>query len=475
MQVSSPIALWVEWFRCVQLLRPACSRKATFKWLSIALVGFTVRGDIAGVTSFVRALGLKEAAYYSLLDFFHTPALNLTKLTHLWARLALKLFAPVQVGGRTVFLADGIKVAKEGRHMPAVKKLHQESNNNTKPEFIWGHSLQAVSLLAQNRNGSTVAVPLVSRIHEGVVRSNRDKRTLLDRLVLMFCDVVTATATPAVLVADAYYCSRKVMQPLLAAGHHVVTRARTNAVAYRPAPPSTTPRRGRRAIYGERVELRSIFDDWSSATSAPSPVYGEDGVTLSYRVVDLLWRPIGRLVRVVLVSHPKRGRIMLMSTDTEMDPLAVIALYGYRFKIEVGFKQALRTLGAYAYRFWMATMKPLSRKRSGNTHIHMESEDYREQVLRKIAAYHRYVQVACIAQGLQQHLATNFHATVWSCFRSWLRTMAPSAPPSEAVVASTMRTALDDLRLDGPEDLALTQFLRDQTDPSRCPGFVLAA
>jgi hypothetical protein len=56
---------------------------------------------------------LKEGAYFCLLDFFHTPALNLTKLTHLWARLALKLFHPVQVGGRTVDLADGIKVAKE--------------------------------------------------------------------------------------------------------------------------------------------------------------------------------------------------------------------------------------------------------------------------------------------------------------------------------------------------------------------------
>jgi len=32
-------------------------------------------------------------------------------------------------------------LAKTGRKMPAVKKLHQQSTNNTKPEFIYGHLL----------------------------------------------------------------------------------------------------------------------------------------------------------------------------------------------------------------------------------------------------------------------------------------------------------------------------------------------
>ena len=31
--------------------------------------------------------------------------------------------------------------------MPAVKLLHQQSNCSTKPEYIMGHSLQAIALL----------------------------------------------------------------------------------------------------------------------------------------------------------------------------------------------------------------------------------------------------------------------------------------------------------------------------------------
>ena len=38
-----------------------------------------------------------------------------------------------------------------------------------------------------------------------------------------------------------------------------------------------------------------------------------------------------------------------MGTDLELSTLEMIAVYGYRFKIEVAFKQALHTLGTYAY------------------------------------------------------------------------------------------------------------------------------
>jgi hypothetical protein len=72
---------------------------------------------------------------------------------------------------------DGIKVAKAGRKMPGVKKLHPQSESNTKPEFIFGHSCQAVAVLTQALS-SVFALPLACRIHEGSVFSNRDhKRT----------------------------------------------------------------------------------------------------------------------------------------------------------------------------------------------------------------------------------------------------------------------------------------------------------
>ena len=63
------------------------------------------------------------------------------------------------------------------------------------------HSCQAISLLVKS-DGSHFAVPLTSWIHEGVVFSNRDKRSLLDKLLIMIDDL--CLATPFYLVADAY-------------------------------------------------------------------------------------------------------------------------------------------------------------------------------------------------------------------------------------------------------------------------------
>jgi hypothetical protein len=52
--------------------------------------------------------------------------------------------------GYVVFVADGLKIAKEGKKMPAVKCLHQESQNNSKAEYIMGHSFQVISFPAKN-------------------------------------------------------------------------------------------------------------------------------------------------------------------------------------------------------------------------------------------------------------------------------------------------------------------------------------
>jgi len=464
--------LWRHWWEWSRQLRPACARKRTFMWMMVVLIGFSVRGDLLGVTSFVRCLGLSEVCYDRLLDFLHSSALDVVRLTQVWTSLVLGAHPGVlRLNGRVVLVGDGIKVGKAGRKMPAVKKLHQQSESNTKPSYIMGHSCQAISLLATGLS-SVVAIPLVARIHEGLVFSNRDKRTQLDKMIELLEEL--ALAEPFYLVADAYYASRKIALPLLAAGNHLLTRVRSNAVAYLPASVPPIRRRGRPRRYGLRVALKSLFDQPETMQAIASPVYRERDVTVHIRSMDLLWRPVGRLVRFVAVSHPTRGQCILMCTDLGLTASEIVRLYGYRFKIEVTFKQALRVLGAFLYHFWMAAMTPIKRE-GRNQHLHRKSKAYRDAVRRKMAAYHRFMQLGLIAQGLMQVLATTVPELVWRTFGSWLRTVRPGICPSELVVATALRNSLPEFLAGSSCAPDLAKFIRDRIDLERAEGTKLAA
>jgi hypothetical protein len=264
------------------------------------------------------------------------------------------------------------------------------------------------------------------------------------------------------------------MLPLLRAGHVLITRVRSNAVAFEVAAKPKNRGRGRPKKYGRKIQLRQLFKAAAAFIEAPSPVYGETNVVIKYRCVDLLWRPVGHLVRFVLVKHPSRGMLVLLCTNTDLDPLSVIRIYGLRFKIEVSFKQAVHTIASYAYHFWMKEMKPIKRG-SGNQCLSNATESYKRAVARKLAAYHRYIMLGCILQGLLQHLAINHSRAVWAQFKSWLRTMKPDLVPSELVVAEALKCSLPQFLLASTSEPEITKFILERSDGERMPGITAEA
>ena len=453
----------------MSMLRPAFARAKTFLWFSVAVAGLTVRTDMFGVTSIARALNLDGRYYQRLVKHFHSSAVFLDDLSALWAATVVKIFPSLtRVNGLPMFVGDGIKTSKRGKKMPGVKSLHQQSQN--KAEHIMGHSFQAVSILVHAAQ-SVIAVPLTMRIHEGVITSNRSKRTLFDKMLTLL-EIVYKQ--PCYFVGDAYYANAKMVDGLLARGSHLVSRMKVNSVAFEACQHQGPRKLGRPKMYGKKVKLKEKPKP-CSVFKALSPIYGEKDVMIEYFVRDLLWRPAGRLVRFVNVMHPTRGNsLVLMCTDLNLDPLEIIKTYGWRFKIECSFKQAVHQIGIFSYHFWMQKMKAI-RYGSCNQYLHRASQEYRAKVFEKLHAYHVFVQACVVTQGLAQYLAVTAPQLVWQTCGTWLRTIRPGIAPSEFVVANALRSSLPEFLWFGAKEHELKKFILQHQDFERPGMYELAA
>lgn len=293
---------------------------------------------------------------------FGSSSISLDKLLSIWVTLVFDKFdGAVKLNGRHLLVADGIKIGKEGKKMPAVKWLHQDSDSNSKAEYIMGHSLQAIALLVKGVT-AYFAVPLTARIHEGIRYHCKDKRTLLDKLFETLIEIKLPGSY--YLAVDKYYCSGRLMKQLVSQGIHIITMMKRNATAY--YPPEIKQRgRGRPKKYGVSVKLFDLFNQ--SLTFTPASMPNDPKVVIEYCVLKLLWKPLGSLAMFVLVKHPTRGHSIVMSTDLTIQPLELILGYALRFKIEVLFKQAVHQLGAFMYRFWLKAMMPKNAEKEMET------------------------------------------------------------------------------------------------------------
>ena len=273
--------LFISLLFIVDQLRPAFARQATFQWFVVAIMGFCMREDsMGGVSSFVRTLSLNPKFYQRLLNFFQTNSIDLEHLTQIWVSVVFKIFkAPlVTFNGHPILVIDGINVPKEGKKMPGIQSLHQSSESNSKPKFIMGHSFQSVGLLAGSPLSTIFCIPLFARIHLGTKTTNRDKTTLYDKAISML-EFIPKTTT-FYLVADAYYSTRKMLLGATQRGSHIISRVKSNAVAYFPAESKSNQQRGRPKKYGKKIKLRKLFNDLTHFVEMDSPSYGEKGVKI---------------------------------------------------------------------------------------------------------------------------------------------------------------------------------------------------
>jgi hypothetical protein len=128
--------------------RSCFTRAAAFHWFVTVVFGFMVRIDLCGASSFVRWLGIKPTLYTAMLSFFRASSWRLQDILQRWWQIVLARCPLPEIDGRLLMAGDGIKISKEAEKMPAVKRLHQESENSGKAPYIYGHHWGVIGILA---------------------------------------------------------------------------------------------------------------------------------------------------------------------------------------------------------------------------------------------------------------------------------------------------------------------------------------
>ena len=335
------------------------------------------------------------------------------------------------------------------------------------------HSMQMLALLVEGFGNKVTEILIGGRIHEGLKCSNRDHKSLLDKMNEMFFKIVEESGEQMLLVADAYYASAALLESMVSQGATMLVRIRNNAVGYLPAAVPTKPKRGRPQKYGGRVEVFSLFKTMAKDfVKIQSPIRDEADIVTRYLVVDLLWKQYQDKIRFILSDHPTRGQFILMTNDWDLEPKDAIRLYHARFGIEMSFKALIHTVGGFGYHFWMKGMDKLKRG-SGTQYMHRKTDDYRERVRAKMDTYHAYVNLAAIAQGLLCYFAIHHSKAVWQSFGTWMRTIRKDIAPSEAVTSEALGQSFPEFLKSRADPLLFKKFLSNKLDPARMSSHLL--
>jgi len=116
---------------------------------------------------------------------------------------------------------------------------------------------------------------------------------------------------------------------------------------------------------------------------------------------------------------------ILASTSLTLDPLSIVRLYSYRFRIECMFRELKQQIGAFCYRFWSKHMPKLSYYQKKSDPAPMElvkGENARKKVLEAVRTIEMHVALSCIAMGILQSLSGHFIGKVSSSQIRYQRT-----------------------------------------------------
>jgi hypothetical protein len=417
------------------------SHKATYTWFSIIIVGFIVRHDHVGVSSFMRWLFLESNHYESILHFFRGSQWSLNTLIMYWIAFVVNHYPKPEINGRILLVGDGIKVSKEAQKMPGVKKLHQNSDNSGKAETIRGHHFGYVGMIVGTFQ-KIFCIPLRGELHEGTSEIRIEdipdnlKPSIVTRMGCLVLSAAMCSGKACYVALDRYFSTGPMFLLLKSKTNekgeqivHIITQAKKNYVGFFYCKYST-----RKYNDADKVRLVEMFD-FPEYFKTVELIFSNKKFIIEYAVFDLLWKPLGDYVRFVCVRSGN-DHYILMSSDLNLPAIDIIRIYLYRSKIEVMFLFLKHAIGGFCYRFWTKSLEKLGKKKEAD--LSNPDESAIQKIAETVEAIERFVNLAGISLGLLMYFSLTYPSEIWNNYNGWMRTRS-SDIPSEGVVQDVIR------------------------------------
>ena len=237
-----------------------------------------------------------------------------------------------------VYVYDETKALKTGKSQWGLhffRNFSYQKRRVNQSKFHYGHEFGALGLLCRTATDWHLFPVWVKLIAPETIRDK--SQAVLKRI----CSKIP----PGLIIFDRGFARRKVFTMALGFGHHILCRAKSNAVFYRLPKPPKRPQRGRPRKYADRLDIRRLrykdVDINAKSYSIATKVVRTRMCDAEVRLVVIRNRP--------KISKPYRY-FCVFTTDLTLQIPKIVVYYQQRWQIETAFRDVKHHFGFDAYR-----------------------------------------------------------------------------------------------------------------------------
>lgn len=338
---------WQEW---VAWLKPAMHSRTQWR-LPLVLLGMLFARGRRTVTSWLRAQGI-TTDYYAYYYYLASLGCNIEPVA---SALLLQLLKRLPLGDTVLLALDDSPTKRYGPKVEGAGLHHNPTSGPDDHKFLYGHVWVTLALVLRHPLWGTIGLPVRALMYvkkkdmpQLAKRCNwifRTKLLLAGELVTWAVKLLKSAGKKVRVVMDGAYAYRPVFRILLPLGVTVISRLRKDAGLHTLPPPRRPGQIGGTRRYGkEKISVAKRAAHPLGWQTVDVNVYGKTE-TKTYKTFLATWRPIGGVIRVVIVRE-KDGWQSFFSSNPDSTVVEILESFADRSAIENVFHDVKEVWGA---------------------------------------------------------------------------------------------------------------------------------